>query len=225
MAVDIPRQKDQILSSRTLFKTVVQAHKTEALWHLCTPGDQSGTTALPTLSKRLAERQRYSSSHGVGRKHQWCSRRQPTRYWGHTYKFLIGKGSWRVGVGCGRTGSYTIVILLGVTPLYPFVVKNQQFRVCLNNARRCYFSPAVLLHEPRRFSFQQIYISRRPFLCLQKLVSSFVDRLSKTDGNWDSLKVHPSHHLLGRPFVSGPQPTMPRALETVDGRESQDQNH
>src|SRR5205807_1336488 len=41
--------------------------------------------------------------------------------------------------------------------------------------------------------------------------------------NWDSLKVR--HHLHGRLLVSGPQSTMDRALEDVDGQVSQDQEH
>jgi len=166
--------QDEVSSSRVLFKTVVQAQSTISFRiGTTTPGDQSVATAPVTRREQMAERQRDSSSHGVGRKHWWCRRPRPTRSWGHTCEFLIGGDSCRFGVGCGRTDCCTIVDLR-VTPLYPYVVDPQRFRVlaCLNTARRCYFS---VLHELCQFSFQHARISRRPFLGLQTFVNSIVD--------------------------------------------------
>ena len=66
-----------------------------------TPGNQSVVTAIgtATLRKQSTERQGNPSSHRVGRKHRWCRRPRPTRYWGQTCEFLIGGGSWRLELG------------------------------------------------------------------------------------------------------------------------------
>jgi hypothetical protein len=154
-ALDGPDQH-QVSNIRTAHKTVVQAHDTVLLRiRTITPGNQSVATALVTLRKHLAERQGDPLSYRVARKHRWCSRLQPARLWEHTHKFFIGGSSWRFGVGCGRgrTDCCTIVILLAVTPLYPYVVDHQRFLACFHDGRRCYFSlvAQAILRELCRF--------------------------------------------------------------------------
>ena len=198
----VPRQ-NQVSKIR---KTVVQAHDTSFLRiGTTTPGNQSfvirAPMALATLRKQLAERQGDSHSYGVARKHRCRSRprHKPTRYWGQTCQFLVDGGSWRFGVGCGRTDSYTIIIFLGVTPLCPYVVDHQSFLACVNDARRCYFPPVspTFLRGLCRFSFQHAHISRcSSSLCLRTFVSPIADGHFQTNGNCDSLRVH--HHLHER---------------------------
>ena len=65
-----PTPKDQVLSIRSLAKTMVQAQEVLMLGiRTAGPDDQSATITHYASGKQLAERQGDIPSHGVGRKH------------------------------------------------------------------------------------------------------------------------------------------------------------
>ena len=176
--VSVPRlQKGQVSSDRITVKTMIQTQDTIAFRiETMSHGDQSAAIALCAPREQLTERQRDSPPHGIGGKCRWRSGPRPNGYRGNNFEFVVGRGSRMFGVGCGRGcgcgcgDCYTIVVLLlGITLLYPYVVGHPpRFCSYLNRVLSCYFSLTVS-HLLCWLSSLHANISRRLFLSLRSL--------------------------------------------------------